>query len=391
MTKNIKQEIESLREQINRHSNLYYNLDAPEISDFDFDQLYARLKTLEAANPQFVTPDSPTQRIGGAAQSAFAPVEHIVPMMSLDNTYNAQEIKDWHERCAKSLHTDKFEMIAESKIDGVSCSLLYKDGALAQAATRGDGRTGEDVTANIRTIKTIPLKLTGPAPQTLEIRGEVFIYKEDLKALNKEQLAKNLPAFANTRNAAAGSVRQKDAKITAARPLRFFAHTFGAGEIKAATFGGFMEDCKKWGVPVAPQRKIFTDIEEVIKFYESFKQNLPALKYDADGLVVKVNSFAQQRILGQTAKSPRWAIALKYPAAQAQTKINKIIFSVGRTGVITPVAELEPVQLSGVTISNATLHNFDEIERLGVKEGDSVLIERAGEVIPKVLSVAADG
>jgi DNA ligase (NAD+) len=385
-----KKEIEELKKQINYHNNLYYNLDAPKISDHDYDRLYARLKNLESEDPSLVTPDSPTQRIGGVNAGAFAPVEHIVPMMSLDNTYNVEEIRDWYARAVKSLGRQDFKMVVESKIDGVSCSLAYKDGYLLRASTRGDGKTGEDVTANIKTIKSIPLKLTGNAPGVIEIRGEVFIYKNDLQILNKTQIAYNLPAFANTRNAAAGSIRQKDPKITAARPLRFFAHTFGAGDLKVKSFSEFIEDCKIWGVPVSPVRKVFMNIEDVINFYDDFKQQLPSLKYDADGLVIKVNNFGLQRILGVTAKSPRWAIAMKYPSSQTQTKINKIVFSVGRTGIITPVAELEPVKLSGVTISNASLHNFDEIERLSVKEGDTVLIERAGEVIPKVLSVVKD-
>lgn len=385
MTETIKKQIEDLRAQINYHNNLYYNKDAPEISDYDYDLLYSKLKELEAANPQFITPDSPTQRVGG--QATFAPVRHVVPMMSLDNTYNIDEIRDWHARCVKSLNTDNFEMVVESKIDGLSCSLIYKDSVLKQASTRGDGMLGEDITANAKTIKTLPLKLKEFVPGIFEVRGEVFLQKEDLASLNQKQAEAGLSQFANTRNAAAGSLRQKDSAVSARRPLRFFAHSFGAGQINAQSFSAFMDFCKHEGIPVSPVRKLFTDIEDVIKFYNDFKDEMPSLKYDADGLVVKVNSFEQQRILGATNKSPRWAIALKYPAAQAQTKIIKINFSVGRTGIITPVAQLEPVKLSGVTISSATLHNFDEIERLGAREGDTVLIERAGEVIPKVLAV----
>jgi DNA ligase (NAD+) len=384
-----KKRIEELKRIIGYHDNLYYNLDSPEISDQEYDKLYAELKALEQHNPELITPDSPTQRVGGTA--TFAPVTHIIPMMSLDNTYSADEIRSWHERCEKSLHADNFEMVVESKIDGVSCSLIYRNGLLTQAATRGDGVTGEDITANIKTIKTVPLKLNGNIPDVFEVRGEVFIYKQDLEKLNKTQLEAGLAAFANTRNAAAGSVRQKNANISAKRPLRFFAHSFGAGDIGVNSFCSFIEKCAQFGLPVSPVRKVFTNIEDVINFYNDFKEALYKLKYDADGLVVKVNSFEQQRILGVTAKSPRWAVAFKYPAATAQTEIKRIIFSVGRTGAVTPVAELEGVRLSGVTITSATLHNFDEIERLGVKEGDTVLIERAGEVIPKVLSVVKDG
>ncbi|MDR0952769.1 MAG: NAD-dependent DNA ligase LigA [Elusimicrobiota bacterium] len=389
------QEIENLRALINYHNNLYYNKDAPEITDIEYDRLYARLKELEAQNPELIIPTSPTQNIGGQASKAFAPVNHLLPMMSLDNTYNTEEIRQWHIKTAKFLGQEKFEMLVESKIDGVSCSLTYKDGILTQAATRGDGKIGEDITENVKTIKSIPHKLYNPdnlpLPPVLEIRGEIFIDKADLQILNQNQLNAGLPAFANTRNAAAGSIRQKDPKITAKRPLKFFAHSFGFGEIKAESLSAFIEQCKNWQVPTSGIEKLFFDIESVLNFYNDFKNKRPALAYDADGLVVKVNSFALQKILGATAKSPRWAIAMKYPAEQAQTKINKIIFSVGRTGVITPVAELEPVKLSGVTISNASLHNFDEIARLGVKEGDTVLIERAGEVIPKVISLFKDG
>lgn len=382
-----KQEIEELKKQINYHNNLYYNQDAPQISDFEYDRLYSKLKQLEQQNPELITPDSPTHKIGGVAASAFSPVEHHVPMMSLDNTYNVEEIREWYARTVKSLGQSAFEMVVESKIDGVSCSVIYKDSHFVQASTRGDGKTGEDVSANIKTIKTIPHKIYPAVPGILEVRGEVFIYKKDLQTLNKTQAEANLATFANTRNAAAGSIRQKDPAVAAKRPLCFFAHSFGEGTIGAKSFSDFIKNCQDWGIPVSPVRKIFTNIEDVINFYNEFKTQLADLPYDADGLVVKVNSFELQRILGVTAKSPRWAIAMKYPSSQAQTKINKIIFSVGRTGIITPVAELEPVQLSGVTISNATLHNFDEIERLGVKEGDTVLIERAGEVIPKVLSL----
>lgn len=383
-------EIEELKTLIRRHNNLYYNLDAPEISDYKYDELYAKLKQLEEENPQYITQDSPTQRIGGNAASTFAPVAHLTQMMSLDNTYNQEDIRAWHERTAKNLNRNDFEMVVESKIDGVSISLTYTDSVLVKAATRGDGKTGEDVTANIRTINCIPLRLQHNVQGTVEIRGEIYLEKQDLEKLNQKQLEADLPPFANTRNAAAGSIRQKDPKITAQRPLKFFAHSYGFGETGVSSFSQFIDLCKEWGLPTSPVRKIFTNIDDVIKFYDDFKETLHTLKYDADGLVVKVNSFDLQRILGITAKSPRWAVAFKYPAQQATTKVNKIIFSVGRTGIITPVADLEPVKCAGVMISSATLHNFDEIARLGVKEGDDVIIERAGEVIPKVLKVVKD-
>lgn len=383
----ILERIEALRETLKYHNNLYYNLDAPVLSDFEYDGLYSKLKQLEQQYPQFVTPDSPTQIIGGKASSAFAPVVHMVPMISLDNAYNEQDIRDWHEKTAKNLNSDNFEMVVESKIDGVSCSLTYKDSVLITAATRGDKKTGEDITANAKTIKCIPHKLLQNIPGIIEIRGEIFLLKTDLIKLNEQQLDNDLPQFANTRNAAAGSIRQKDSSVTASRPLSFFAHSYGFGDIGAKTYLEFIDKCKACGIPVSPVRKVFTDIEELLKFYNDFKSEVHLLPYDADGLVAKVNSFEYQRILGFTAKSPRWAEAFKYPAQRAETIVKKIIFSVGRTGIITPVAELDPVKCAGVMISSATLHNFDEIARLGVKEGDRVLIERAGEVIPKVISV----
>ncbi len=390
----IKKEIEKLKDLLRYHSNLYYNLDAPEISDYQYDELYNKLKQLERENPQFITKDSPTQKVGGAAASTFAAVEHIAPMLSLDNTYSAEEIRQWYQRTVKFLGKDNFEMVVESKIDGVSCSLTYQNSSLIKAATRGDGEIGEDVTENIKTIKTLPLKLLVPAEGLVEIRGEVFMQKEDFLVLNEMQENRHLPPFANARNAAAGSIRQKDASVTAQRPLKFFAHSLGAGSLPLSSFTQFIDFCKKAGVPVSPVREVFSDIEKVISFYEEFKQKLHSLKYDADGLVVKVNSFEYQKILGQTAKSPRWAEAFKYPAEKVQTRVIKIAFSVGRTGAVTPVAQLEPVRCAGVTISSATLHNFDEIKRLNLKEGDTVLLERAGEVIPKILEVtnpAADG
>lgn len=383
----IKAEIERLRALIAYHNERYYNLDAPEIGDYEYDQLYARLKELEAANPQYITADSPTRKVGGAASSSFAPYKHLAPMYSLDNTYNAEEIRQWYERASSSLKRTDFEMVVETKIDGVSCSLTYEDGVLTKAATRGDGKIGEDVTANIKEIKDIPHKLLCPIKGIVEIRGEIFIKKSDLIKMNERQQEEGLVPFANARNAAAGSIRQKNSAVTASRPLSFYAHSYGWGDMGVESFTGFVDKCRACGIPVSPVRKVFTDIEDVIKFYEDFGRTLHNLEYDADGLVIKVNSFALQKELGETAKSPRWAEAFKYPAEQCQTKVKKVNFSVGRTGVVTPVAELEPVKCGGVIISSATLHNFDEIARLGIKIGDIVAVERAGEVIPKVVKV----
>lgn len=383
----IKQEIDRLKQLIAYHNNRYYDLDSPEISDYEYDKLYARLKELEEQNPQFASSDSPTLKIGGKAASSFAPYTHLAPMMSLDNTYNADEIREWYERTSSALGLRDFEMVVETKIDGVSCSLTYKDGILINAATRGDGKTGENITANIKTLKCIPHKLACPINGIVEIRGEVFIAKEDLIKLNERQQEEGLVPFANARNVAAGSIRQKDPAVTASRPLSFYVHSYGWGDIGAASFTDFINKCQECGLPVSPVRKVFTDIEEVIKFYEDFAKGLHALPYDADGLVIKVNSFELQKKLGVTAKSPRWAEAFKYPAQQCETIVKNISFSVGRTGVVTPVAELEPVKCAGVVISSATLHNFDEVARLGVKIGDGVIVERAGEVIPKVIKV----
>lgn len=383
-----KEEIERLKKLINYHNNLYYNLDNPILSDTQYDELYKQLKDLEDQYPQYRTKNSPTQRVGGKAAGLFAPVKHAAAMMSLDNSYSPDEIREWYERTAKTLQREDFEMVVEAKIDGVSCSLTYLDGKLIQAASRGDGKTGEDITANVRTIHNIPHELPGAPAGILEIRGEVYLDKKDLEKLNAQQITKGENIFANTRNAAAGSLRQKDPEITAQRPLKFFAHSFGAGDITADSFSAFIAQCKTWGFSICPARTQTTLISEVIRFYNQFESSRHNLPFDVDGLVVKVNRFEFQRILGVTAKSPRWAIAFKYPAPQATTTVNNIVFSVGRSGIITPVAELEPVPCAGVVISNATLHNFDEINRLGVRVGDTVIIERAGEVIPKIVKVA---
>ena len=383
-----KEELENLKKQIEYHNNRYYNLDSPEISDYDYDMLYARLKELE--KELGITSTSPTQKIGGVASSSFEPVRHLTPMLSLDNSYNAEDILAWHTRCAKALGQADFEMIVESKIDGVSCSLKYENGVLVQGSTRGDGKIGENITQNLKNIKSIPRKLAGQVQGVLEIRGEVFLDKKDFSALNEAQLDKDLPPFANARNAAAGSIRQKDPLITKSRPLKFFAHSYGSGIKNISSFSEFIEQCKTFGFQVSPVRYIFNNINQVIKFYDDFKEKMQELPFDADGLVVKINDFKYQLELGQTAKSPRWAVAFKYPAEQVKTKVKDIIFSVGRTGIITPVASLEPVACAGVVISSATLHNFDEIKRLGVQVGSEVIIERAGEVIPKVVKVISN-
>ncbi|MBQ7908419.1 MAG: NAD-dependent DNA ligase LigA [Elusimicrobiaceae bacterium] len=387
MPANPAEEIAKLRQIIEFHNHRYYDLDDPVLSDSQYDELYKKLKDLETRFPQFVTPDSPTQKIGGKASATFAPVTHGVPMMSLDNSYNAEDVRAWYERCSKILSSRDFTLVVEAKIDGVSCSLTYLDGILTTAASRGDGKTGEDITANVRTIQNIPHRLPNAPKGVLEIRGEIYLEKKDLAALNEKQAFHNQIIFANTRNAAAGSLRQKDSAITAQRPLKFFAHSFGRGEIDVPSFSQFLNRCHAWGFSVSPSRLITSSLEEVLRFYQTFAEQRLQLPFDTDGLVIKVDDFTLQQILGSTAKSPRWAIAFKYPAEQATTTVNNVLFSVGRSGIITPVAQVEPVSCAGVVISNATLHNFDEIKRLGVRVGDKIILERAGEVIPKVVKV----
>lgn len=401
--------IESLRKQIREHEHRYYVLDDPAVSDEEYDRLLERLRALEAEHPSLITPDSPTQRVGGTPSSDFAAVEHAVPMLSLDNSYDEEDIRAFDERVRKALGRPPSVYAVEAKIDGVSCSLLYEEGRFLRAAARGDGKVGEDVTANARTLRSVPLVLLGPRPgpepagdcargektargprppRLLEVRGEVYLAKADFERINEGLKSSGAGPFVNPRNCASGSLRQKDPKVTASRRLRFFAHSFGRIEGADKPFSAhseFLEACLGWGFAVASERRLCPDIGAVVSFYQEFRRMQASLPYEADGLVVKVDSHAEQRILGATAKSPRWAIAFKYPGRQATTRILSVAFSVGRTGAITPVAELDPVFLAGVTISSASLHNFAEIERLGVRIGDTVLIERAGEVIPKVV------
>lgn len=388
-------ELESLRADIREHDRRYYLLDAPTVSDTEYDKLMARLKELEAAHPELVSADSPTQRVGGGVASDFRPVKHVEPMTSLDNAYEEADIRAWDERVRKNLPPGETpEYLVEPKIDGLSCALTYEKGVLVRAATRGDGETGEEVTANARTIRNVPLRFLGPAakhPDFLEIRGEVYMTLADFERVNEEQKRAGREPFVNPRNCAAGSLRQKDPKITAVRHLRFTAHSYGkwTGIPEPASQSGFLEHAQALGfVSNAPFSKIFRDIDGVLRYRDEYRERImPRLGFAIDGLVIKVDSFAQQRRLGFTARSPRWGIAYKYPAQQATSTVNDVIFSVGRTGTITPVAKVEPVFCAGVTISSVTLHNFDEIQRLDLRKGDRVLIERAGEVIPKIVKV----
>ncbi len=381
-------EIESLREEIRRHDQLYYVQDNPEISDREYDRLYTRLKELETAHPDLISPDSPTQRVSGLPISVFGQIRHIVPMLSLDNTYSREEVMAWEERTQKILKNQTVTYVLNPKIDGLSLSLLYEKGKLERAATRGDGETGEDVTLNARTIRAIPLKLNAPFPERLEVRGEVYMDVKDFQAMNEEIKKKGEEPYANPRNFAAGSLRQKDSRITAERPLKFAVHSYG--ELKGQSFKAyteFLELAQKLGLPIARPMKTVKNVAEVMKTADAWETERSKWSFEVDGIVVRIDDLAQHKELGFTAKSPRWAIAYKYQAKQATTKIIDVEHSVGRTGVITPTAKLEPVECGGVIISNASLHNYDEIKRLGIKIGDTVLIERAGEVIPKVIKV----
>ncbi|MDR2066536.1 MAG: NAD-dependent DNA ligase LigA [Endomicrobium sp.] len=387
--KDILKRITYLREEIGRHNDLYYNENNPEISDTEYDLLVKELEHLENENPLFVLKNSPTKKVSGFASSTFSQVKHKVPMLSLDNTYSKEEISKWYDRVVKKLSNDKREFVIEPKIDGLSATLTYVDGVLKVGATRGDGHVGEDITENIKTIKDIPLRLRIENPPTLfEVRGEVYINKTDFENLNKIILENGEQKFANPRNAASGSLRQKNPYVTSLRKLRFFAHSFG--EIKGKNFNNqteFLKFCKECGFCLQDDLKQTSSLDEIFQYIDTMLNKRDLFNYEIDGLVIKVDSFLDQKELGYTNKSPRWAIAFKFPAKQATTKLDKIRVQVGRTGIITPSAILDPVGLAGVTISHATLHNFAEIERLNVNEGDIVLVERAGDVIPKIVKV----
>ena len=384
-------EIEKLRNEIRRHEELYYVQDSPEISDREYDELLEKLQALEQAHPELITADSPTQRVGGRPAEGFAEVIHRLPMLSLDNSYNIDELRAFDERCRKLADGRQVEYVAELKIDGLSLSLLYQDNVLARGVTRGDGRIGEEVTQNARTIRSIPLRLNSkakPINGEIEVRGEVFIPLDVFQNTNAEREEQGEPRFANPRNAAAGAIRQLDSRLVARRKLDMFVYDLLVdGRKPFATHWESLDWLDRAGFRVNPHRKRCQSIDEVIEFANE-KENLrDELGYEIDGLVVKVNSTAMQDDFGATHKAPRWAIAYKYPARQAATQVLSIVVQVGRTGALTPVANLEPVFLAGTTVSRATLHNEDEIQRLGLKIGDWVMIEKSGEIIPKVLSV----
>ena len=395
MTKDVPQEIkqqsQQLREELEHHNYRYYVLDDPEIPDAEYDKLYRQLQDLEARYPQLVSPDSPTQRVGGTPLKEFGEVTHAIPMLSLSNAMDQEELQAFFKRVAEKLGLDAGEIgfTAEPKIDGLAMSIRYEDGVLVQAATRGDGVTGEDVTQNVRTIDCIPLKLHGSAwPSVLEVRGEVYMSKQGFAALNKKQEQQGEKAFANPRNAAAGSLRQLDSRITAQRPLEMFF--YGVGEHNGSLpdrQSHVLQTLKDWGLRISPEVKALEGLAQCLDYYSDITERRDSLDYEIDGVVFKVDSLQQQQTLGFVSRAPRWAIAYKFPAQEAMTRVKDIDVQVGRTGILTPVARLEPVDVGGVTVTNATLHNEDEIQRLDVQIGDTVVIYRAGDVIPKVASV----
>ncbi|WP_215800775.1 NAD-dependent DNA ligase LigA [Pantoea dispersa] len=387
----VQEQITALRTTLRHHEYLYHVMDTPEIPDAEYDRLMRELRELESAHPDLITPDSPTQRVGAAPLATFEQVRHEVPMLSLDNTFDEAGFLAFNKRVQDRLKsTDDLTYCCELKLDGLAVSLLYENGLLVRAATRGDGTTGENITANVRTIHAIPLRLHGDnIPARVEVRGEVFMTESGFEKLNEEARRTGGKVFANPRNAAAGSLRQLDPRITAKRPLTFFCYGFGlleGGEMPASHWQR-LQQFKAWGLPVSERIRLVHTADEVLAFYRQVEQDRPSLGFDIDGVVIKVDSQALQEQLGFVARAPRWAVAFKFPAQEQMTVVRDVEFQVGRTGAITPVARLEPVQVAGVIVSNATLHNADEIARLGLRIGDKVVIRRAGDVIPQVVNV----
>ncbi len=391
----VRERIVDLRKLIDYHNYRYYALDQPEISDADYDKIFRELVGLEEQNPELITPDSPTQRVGFAPIDKFLPFRHEVPLLSLENAMNTEEVLDFDRRVHKLLgHESNVDYVAELKMDGLAVELVYENGLLTGAGTRGDGFRGEDVSLNVKTIRSIPLRLfphagEGALPSKLAVRGEVFMEKRDLEALNKERAKSAEPLFANPRNAAAGSLRQLDPSITARRPLRAFFYGIGTlqGEQDFATQFELLSQLQRWGLPVNPGSRLCDTIREAISYYEQLAEERESLPYEIDGMVIKVNNLGLQRQLGEKSRSPRWAVAFKFSPDEAQTHVLDIGVNVGRTGIITPVAFLNPVMVGGVTVKRATLHNIDEIQRKDIRKGDAVIVHRAGEVIPEVIEV----
>ncbi|EOC1326749.1 NAD-dependent DNA ligase LigA [Cronobacter dublinensis] len=387
----IEEKLTQLRTTLRHHEFLYHVMDAPEVPDAEYDRLMRELRALEEAHPELVTPDSPTQRVGAAPLTEFSQVRHEVPMLSLDNVFDEASFLAFNKRVKDRLKsTDALVYCCELKLDGLAVSLLYENGLLVRAATRGDGTTGEDITLNVRTIRAIPLKLHGDnIPARLEVRGEVFLPQAGFEKINDEARRTGGKVFANPRNAAAGSLRQLDPRVTAKRPLTFFCYGVGlleGGELPRSHMGR-LQQFKDWGLPVSDRIRLVETPEDVLAFYHQVEADRPTLGFDIDGVVIKVDSLELQEQLGFVARAPRWAVAFKFPAQEQMTTVRDVEFQVGRTGAITPVARLEPVQVAGVLVSNATLHNADEIARLGLRIGDKVVIRRAGDVIPQVVNV----
>ena len=380
----VREEAEKLKKELRHHSYLYYVLDKPEISDYEFDHMYRKLVDIEAKYPELVTPDSPTQRVGGKATDDFQKVRFRKPMLSLANAFSADELRDFDRRVKEGLETDHVQYITELKIDGLSMNLIYKNGVLTQGLTRGDGRVGEDVTSNVKTIHTIPLYIEN-APPYMEVRGEVYMPRKSFIMLNEERDEAGLMPFANCRNAAAGSLRQLDPHVTAARNLAFFAYALGDIEgLEISSQEELLMKLSEFHFQVNPNYKKWDSIEGVIQGVNDWEVRRHDLGYDTDGMVIKVNDFAQQEKLGATVKDPRWAMAYKYPPEEAETKVEKIVVTLGRTGVLTPSADLEPVHLAGTVVKRATLHNMDFIKEKDIREGDYVKIYKAGEIIPEL-------
>lgn len=400
-TDSIVQQLQQLREQILYHDYQYYVLDTPSVPDAEYDRLFSRLKQLEQEHPERITPDSPTQRVSGQPLGSFTQVRHAVPMLSLGNAFVEADIRAFARRAgaedAAAATPDLFatgpgsvEFCCEPKLDGLAVSILYRDGVLVQAATRGDGTTGEDITHNVRTIRNVPLRLQGSDwPDELEVRGEVYMPLASFDAMNQRLLEENNKPFANPRNAAAGSLRQLDPRITATRPLEFCAYGSTSAAL-ADSQSAILLQLRQWGIPVSPEMRVVQGLQGCLEYHQALGERRDALAYEIDGVVFKVNSIRLQEQLGFRAREPRWAIAYKYPAREEITILQAVEFQVGRTGAITPVARLQPVQVGGVTVSNATLHNMDEIERLGLMIGDTVVVRRAGDVIPKVTQVVLE-
>jgi DNA ligase (NAD+) len=391
--RSVQSRVIELRKLIDHHNYLYHTLDSPEISDAEFDRLMNELKQLEAEHPDLITPDSPTQRVGSAPVSELAEVIHTTPMLSLDNAFTDEDVVAFDRRIRERLETDQIiEYAAEPKLDGLAVSIRYEHGRLVQAATRGDGTRGEDVTHNVRTVKAVPLRLRDGAPELLEVRGEIFMPVAGFKEMNRKALEKGEKTYVNPRNAAAGIIRQHDPRLTEGRPLDVYF--YGVGEVRGwklpATHSESLYQLREWGLKISPLLRVVQGAEGVLEYYRDMSAKRASLPYEIDGVVYKVNRYALQRELGFVARAPRWAIAHKFPAHEENTIVRDVEFQVGRTGALTPVARLEPVFVGGVTVSNATLHNMDEVERKDVRIGDTVVIRRAGDVIPEVVKVIVE-